>query len=83
VPLQPEPARRFSADKSPYKTNLGAWRNLGDKKKPTAGYYLNVEPGNSFLAGGTYRPEPGKLALIRQEVAQRSSHLVRAALPPR
>ena len=60
--------RRFSADKSPYKTNLGAWLNLGGKKMSTAGYYLNIEPGNSFLAGGIYRPEPDKLAQIRQEI---------------
>jgi uncharacterized protein (TIGR02453 family) len=59
---------RLSADKSPYKTNLGAWFNPGGKGAPTAGYYLAVEPGASFLAGGMYLPEPAALAAIRQEI---------------
>lgn len=60
---------RFSADKSPYKTSMGAWFNPGGKKTPTAGYFLQVEPGGaSFLAGGLYQPEPATLALIRQEI---------------
>ena len=60
---------RFSADKSPYKTSMGAWFNPGGKKTPTAGYFLHVEPGGgSFLAGGLYQPEPDKLARIRQEI---------------
>jgi len=59
---------RFSADKSPYKTNFSARFNLGGKKAPTAGYYLSVEPGNSVLLGGMYEPEPNILAKIRQEI---------------
>jgi uncharacterized protein (TIGR02453 family) len=60
---------RFSADKSPYKTGMGAWFNPGGKKTPTAGYFLHIEPGGeSFLAGGLHHPEPDKLALIRQEI---------------
>lgn len=59
---------RFSNDKSPYKPNFGAWINKGGKKLNTAGYYLNIEPGNSFLAGGLYMPEPTVLTRIRQEI---------------
>ncbi|OGX82119.1 DUF2461 domain-containing protein [Hymenobacter coccineus] len=59
---------RLSADKSPYKTNLGAWFNPGGKGAPTAGYYLAIEPGASFLAGGMYLPDPAALAAIRQEI---------------
>lgn len=59
---------RFSADKSPYKSNFGAWFNAGGKKSPSAGYYLNLEPGGSFVAGGMYMPEPDTLARIRQEI---------------
>jgi len=59
---------RFSADKSPYKSNFGAWFNPGGKKLPSAGYYINIEPGNSFVAGGMYQPEPTVLATIRQEI---------------
>jgi uncharacterized protein (TIGR02453 family) len=45
---------RFSKDKSPYKTNIGAYINPGGKKKMTAGYYLHIEPGGSFAGGGGY-----------------------------
>jgi uncharacterized protein (TIGR02453 family) len=59
---------RFSNDKSPYKVNFGAWLNKGSKALNTAGYYLNLEPGNSFVAGGLYMPDPTLLATIRQEI---------------
>ncbi|MFD2570272.1 DUF2461 domain-containing protein [Spirosoma soli] len=59
---------RFSSDKSPYKTNFGAWFNKGGKKLASAGYYLNIEPGNSFVAGGMYMPDPTVLTTIRQEI---------------
>ncbi|MCE3258889.1 MAG: hypothetical protein K0S12_530 [Bacteroidetes bacterium] len=59
---------RFSKDKTPYKTNMGASMNPGGKKSLTAGYYLHCEPGGSFLAGGVYMPEPDMLSAIRQEI---------------
>ncbi|MBX7206504.1 MAG: DUF2461 domain-containing protein [Bacteroidia bacterium] len=59
---------RFSKDKSPYKTNFGAWMNKGGKKAESAGYYLHLEPGNCFLAGGVYMPAPAQLQAIRQEI---------------
>lgn len=60
---------RFSADKFAGNTSTRAWFNPGGNKTPTAGYLLHIEPGgDSFLAGGLYRPEPNKLALIRKEI---------------
>lgn len=59
---------RFSKDKTPYKTNFGASMSPGGKKSIVAGYYLHVEPGASFLAGGVYMPEPELLNAIRQEI---------------
>lgn len=59
---------RFSKDKSPYKLNMGASINPGGKKDMGAGYYIHVEPGKSFLAGGCYMPPPDVLANIRQEI---------------
>lgn len=35
---------RFSANKNPYKTNLGAYLYKGDKQANYAGYYLHIEP---------------------------------------
>lgn len=59
---------RFSKDKTPYKTNMGAWFNKGGKKAAHAGYYLHIEPGNSFVAGGMYMPESAILKNVRQEI---------------
>lgn len=59
---------RFSADKSPYKTNFGASFSAGGKKIATAGYYLHIMPGESFFGGGFYMPEAEDLKRIRQEI---------------
>lgn len=59
---------RFSADKSPYKTHIGMFFNKGGKSKPTAGYYLHIEPGKSFAGGGIYGPQAAELNAIRREI---------------
>jgi uncharacterized protein (TIGR02453 family) len=59
---------RFSKDKRPYKNNLGASIGPGGKKDFAPGYYVHVQPGASFVAGGMWMPEPQHLAKIRQEI---------------
>ena len=59
---------RFSKDKSPYKSNMGASINKGGKKSMTAGYYFHVQPGDSFTGGGLYMAMPDQLKNIRQEI---------------
>lgn len=59
---------RFSKDKSPYKTNFGAYIRKGGKKSGYAGYYFHVEPGECFIGGGVYHPESDVLKKIRQEI---------------
>lgn len=59
---------RFSKDKTPYKTNLGAGFNAGGKKADNAGYYLHIEPGKSFIGGGFWMPSAEVLAKLRQEI---------------
>ena len=59
---------RFSKDKSPYKTNMGASLSKGGKKSMLAGYYVHLEPGNSFAGGGIYMPEADTIKKIRQEI---------------
>jgi len=58
---------RFSKDKTPYKKSLS-----GSMKRNTpalrGGYYFHIEPGNSFLAGGFWGPEPKDLLHIRQQI---------------
>ena len=59
---------RFSKDKSPYKTNFGASLGMG-KGSQKGGYYLHMEPGKSFLAGGIYMPESSVLKEVRKEIS--------------
>lgn len=59
---------RFSTDKSPYKNNFGMSLNAGGKNEDFCGYYLHIQPGNCFVAGGAYMPSPERLAAIRQEI---------------
>jgi len=59
---------RFSKDKSPYKSNMGASLSKGGKKINTSGYYFHFEPGQNFAGGGFYMPEAPQLAKIRQEI---------------
>jgi uncharacterized protein (TIGR02453 family) len=59
---------RFSKNKTPYKTNLGASINAGGKKVMNAGFYIHIEPGKSFLAGGMWMPPSDQLKKIRQEI---------------
>lgn len=59
---------RFSKDKSPYKNNFGAILSPGGKKSFEAGFYVQVQPGQSFIAGGMWQPPGPQLAAIRQEI---------------
>ncbi|CAM2905902.1 DUF2461 domain-containing protein [Chryseobacterium flavum] len=59
---------RFSKDKAPYKTNFGASLGIG-KGSQRGGYYLHIEPGKSFLAGGIYMPESSVLKEVRKEIS--------------
>ncbi|MDQ3110687.1 MAG: DUF2461 domain-containing protein [Bacteroidota bacterium] len=59
---------RFSKDKKPYKNNLGASINPGGKKDVSPGYYIHVQPGAAFVAGGMWMPEAPNLNKIRQEI---------------
>jgi uncharacterized protein (TIGR02453 family) len=68
---------RFSKDKTPYKTNFGASFNPGGKKSTTPGYYLHLEPGGSFIAGGYYMPEAEHLSAIRQEIDYNSKDFLK------
>lgn len=67
---------RFSHDKAPYKTNMGAWMARGGRKSVFAGYYFHVEAGgNSFLAGGCYQPEAPVLKAIREDIDYQPENL--------
>ena len=60
---------RFSKDKSPYKAHLGVWLSSGAKGQNRSGYYVHIEKGASFIAGGFYSPEAEELKKVRKEIA--------------
>jgi uncharacterized protein (TIGR02453 family) len=67
---------RFSKDKTPYKTHIGAllWhRTL--PKDGTAALYFHVSPKEFLVAGGVYKPPPGVLLAIRQHIASEHARL--------
>lgn len=59
---------RFSADKSPYKTHLGAYINAKGKKALRGGYYIHIEPEHSVLAVGNYWLPTNILTSCRNEM---------------
>ncbi|QIL38960.1 DUF2461 domain-containing protein [Pedobacter sp. HDW13] len=58
---------RFSKNKDPYKNNYGMWFST-KKGGNEPGYYLHIQPGKSFIAGGYWMPDVPHLKLIRQEI---------------
>jgi uncharacterized protein (TIGR02453 family) len=60
---------RFSPDKTPYKTHFGAYMTgYGGRTSPYGGYYLHIEPGNSFVSGGVWCPTPAMLKRLRHDI---------------
>jgi len=59
---------RFSKNKAPYKNNFGAILCPGGKKSFDAGYYVQIQPGASFIAGGMWQPPTPQISAIRQEI---------------
>jgi uncharacterized protein (TIGR02453 family) len=68
---------RFSADKSPYKTNVAcqfyhhdAGRGAGqDAEGAGAGFYFQLEDGQCFVAGGLWMPARPSLNRVRDRLA--------------
>jgi uncharacterized protein (TIGR02453 family) len=91
IPLRADPAKspfriyrdvRFSKDKSPYKTNLGAsfpW--IGDRPEKqtgarsnisnvhSGGGYFHLSPGEIYVGGGIWHPEKPWLDAFRRRLA--------------
>lgn len=60
---------RFSKDKTPYKTNFGAYIGPVGKKSVQQSYYFQLSPGNkSGVAGGLYMPSAEQLQKFRRAI---------------
>jgi uncharacterized protein (TIGR02453 family) len=93
LPMDADPKRspfriyrdvRFSKDKSPYKTGVGAdfpWDDSeGDRARPrgSVGGYFHLEPGNIFVGGGMWHPERARLAAFREKVDRDPNAVLKA-----
>lgn len=58
---------RFSKDKTPYNTHFGGGFRRATKRL-RGSYYFHIQPGNSFVAGGFWGPNPGDMKLIRDDI---------------
>jgi len=67
---------RFSKDKSPYKSNMGGFIVKGGRKSGNAGYYLHLDPDESFIGGGSHMPSPENLRNIRLDICHYTKEFI-------
>src|SRR6476661_7322645 len=61
---------RFSHDKTPYKTHVGIYfRHEAAESARAPGFYLHLEPGDSFIGAGIWRPDTDSAKRIRAAIA--------------
>jgi uncharacterized protein (TIGR02453 family) len=71
---------RFSGDKSPLKTHIGArFPHRGLPRGRGAGLYFEIAPGWVWMGGGLYMPVPAELRAIREHIAATHPRLHRLA----
>ena len=79
IPLGADPKRsffriyrdiRFSPDKSPYKTNLGAYLSYDGGRETPGGIYVHIKPKESFIAAAFYQIDKPLLKRWRDEMAR-------------
>lgn len=74
---------RFARDKRPYKTNVGIqFRHEAGKDVHAPGYYLHIDPHQTFVGAGAWRPAADALAAIRQRIADYPERWVAARDAP-
>lgn len=79
IPLAGDPQRavyriyrdvRFSPDKSPYKTHIGAYLTRDGGRGEPGGLYVHVQPGASFMAAAFYQIDPALLTRWRSAIME-------------
>lgn len=58
---------RFSKDKTPYNIHWGGGFKRATQKR-RGGYYFHLQPGNSFVGGGFWGPNPEDMKRIREDI---------------
>jgi uncharacterized protein (TIGR02453 family) len=62
---------RFSKDKTPYKANTGVqFRHQAGKDAHAPGFYLHIQPDESFMGVGLWQPETRIAYEIRAAIAE-------------
>lgn len=75
---------RFSGDKKPLKTHIGAiFPTRGLPKHQGAGLYVEVGPRWVWAGGGMYMPETAQLLAVREHIAGNSRRLRSIVESPR
>lgn len=73
---------RFTKDKSPYKTNFWVIIREEGKHGDSAGYYVDIGPGKSFIGGGVYLPPRAVAERIRIYIAKHYKQLEKIISAP-
>ncbi len=71
---------RFSKDKSPYKTWFSAAIKGGGKNVLFPGYYIHLDPENTYLGGGIWHPPKEILDNIREYIINHHADLEKIVL---
>jgi uncharacterized protein (TIGR02453 family) len=81
--LRPFRDTRFSEDKTPLKTHVGATfpnRVLG--RMNGAWFYFEVAPGWVWIGGGMWRPDTSQLQLVREHIVDNHEQFMRIISSP-
>jgi uncharacterized protein (TIGR02453 family) len=68
---------RFSKDKTPYKTHVGAVLGPDGRKTRRAAFYFQLGAEGIGIAGGVYQPDRDQLYAIREAIRDRGASLDR------
>ena len=74
---------RFSADKTPYKTNVAAqFRHEAGRDVHGPAFYLSLDPDEVVVGGGVWHPEQEALLRLRRSIAEKPGPWRRATGTP-
>ncbi len=67
---------RFSKNKAPYKTHVGAWWSTTTQVRTSGGgFYAQVSPDAVIVAAGVYQPQPDQLLTVRRHLQRHHAEL--------